>query len=457
MKRQKFAAITCVASILLLAAACGDDDDTAESATADAPAATDAPAETDAPASTDAPAATDAPATTTAATEPPDTGGDAPAEETRGVSDTSIKVGGVVPKVQGFNYEDMCTGAQVVFDKVNEAGGVNGRTIEFVDCRDDQATPDVNIQEVTRLIEQDEVFAVVPASPVMAGSTIAVDANVPFFGWGINPYFCDNDQGFSFNGCTGPNDPAWENRTWAKLLMTADPSISTVAMIGHDIPAGKVNMDAISRGAELEGLEIVYSDTSIPLAGVTDWTPYVQGIIESGADAVMIQVQQALPLIAALKAGGYEGVTQNAVAYDPRTLQDEAGAQALEGQYLNVQFVPFESDDPAIQTMVDDVATYAGDEQLLTVALGQGYLSALMFVQMLEQAGATLTYDSFFDVANGGFTFDGDGMVGSITYPDGHASYSGCEALVQVVDGAFVEAVPLTCAGGVGQIGALPG
>jgi ABC-type branched-subunit amino acid transport system substrate-binding protein len=344
----------------------------------------------------------------------------------------------------------------VVFDKVNEAGGVNGRKITFVDCRDDQATPDVSIQEATRLIDQDGVFAIVPAGPQFSGSSIAIDKNTPFFGWGINPFFCDNTQGFGFNGCTGPNDPKWENPTWAALLLKAKPDVKTVAMIGHDIPAGKVNMDAISKGAEMEGLKIVYSDTSVPITGVTDWTPYVQGVIASGADAVMVQLQQAIPFIAALKAAGYTGVTQNAVAYDPRTLQDPAGADVLEGQYMNVQFVPFESDDPAVQTLKDDVAKYAGQDQLLTVALGQGYLSAKMFVDLVEAAGPDLTTDSFYKAADG-FSFDGDGLVGKIAFPDAHASNSGCEALVQAVKGKFEVAVPLTCAPGVGQIGTLPG
>lgn len=449
--RTKTRALACLSAAALLFAACGGDDDDDTSTTA-APETTEAAA----PGTTGGAA----PETTSGDTEPaaPETtsGGASGSEPTQGVTDTAIKVGGVLPiNVPSFNYSDMCAGAEVYFDKVNEAGGVNGRTIEFVDCRDDLATPDTDIQEVTRLIEQDKVFAIVPAGPVFAGSSVAVEKNVPFFGWGINPYFCDNDQGFGFNGCTGPNDPNWENGTWATLALAADPELKTVAMIGHDIPAGKVNLDAISKGAEKAGLEIVYSDASIPLAGVTDWTPYVQGIIESGADLVMVQVQQAIPLIAALKAGGYEGVTQNAVAYDPRVLLDEAGAQVLEGQYMNVQFAPFESDNPAIKQMVADKDQYGAEDQLLTVAFGQGYLSAQMFVEMVEAAGPDLTYDSFFAAANGGFTFDGDGAVGAITFPDAHAGNSGCEALVQVVDGAFVEVVPLTCSPGVGQVGSI--
>lgn len=444
--RQRARVSACLAAAAMIFVACGSD--AKDSSSTQAPG-TQAPGTT-AAATTET---TAAPGTTAAATE---TTAGSSGTPTAGVTATEIKVGGVVPiAVPSFNYSDMCTGAQVYFDKVNAAGGVNGREINFVDCRDDLATPDTNVQEVTRLIQQDGVFAIVPAGPVFAGSSVAVDANVPFFGWGINPFFCDNDQGFGFNGCTGPNDPNWENGTWAKLMLTAVPSLKTVAMIGHDIPAGKVNIDAIGKGAEKEGLEIVYKENPIPLAGVTDWTPYVQAIIASKADLVMVQLQQAIPLIAALKAGGYTGVTQNAVAYDPRVLQDAGGAQVVEGQYMNVQFAPFESDNAAIQTMIADVKASKGADQLLTSALAQGYLSAQMFVEIVEAAGQDLTYDSFYKVANGGFKFDGDGAVGSITFPDAHAGNSGCEALVQVVDGKFVQAVPLTCSPGVGQVGTI--
>jgi hypothetical protein len=105
--------------------------------------------------------------------------------------------------------------------------------------------------------------------------------------------------------------------------------------------------------------------------------------------------------------------------------------------------------------MISDVRDSLGEDQLLTVALGQGYLSAQMFVDLLEAAGADLTYDSLYAAADG-FTFDGDGAVGSITFPEAHAGNSGCDALVKVENGEFVSAVPLTCAPGIGQVGTLP-
>ncbi|MGD9996415.1 MAG: ABC transporter substrate-binding protein [Ilumatobacteraceae bacterium] len=454
MNRHRRAIWAAVALGALVLASCGSDDDDDTSATTAAATASDDTAADATTAETDAPAATTAPDATVSE------GTSAGATPTRGVTDTTIKVGGVqVVNGQGYSYENMCKGAEVVFDKVNATGGINGRTIDWVGCRDDGGVSDTDTAETQRLIEQDEVFAIVPASIIFTGSEIAQQANVPYFGWGISPYFCNNEQGFGFNGCTGPTDPEWTNSTWAKLAKTVVPDAKTVGHISLDIPPGKVNAAATKRGYEAEGLELVYDDGSLPLTGVADFTPYVQKILEANPDVMVIQIQTPIPLISALRAAGYEGATFDAVSYGPTYLEDEAAAQALEGSYILTSVTPFESTDvPGIKQLLEDVQTYGDADQVVNDQFAMGYFSAMMFVDMATKAGPDLTYESFYDVANhGDYCFNGDGALGDICYPAGHANQSGCLALVQVVDGAYVPREPMTCTTGIGNNGGVPG
>ena len=96
---------------------------------------------------------------------------------TRGVTSTSITVGGL-----GFAeyYGDSAIGAEARFDAQNKAGGVDGRKIKFVGFKDDQSSPTVDIQQGKALVEQDQVFAVVPVvSITLAAGAYFAQQHVP--------------------------------------------------------------------------------------------------------------------------------------------------------------------------------------------------------------------------------------------------------------------------------------
>src|SRR3954447_16538950 len=81
-----------------------------------------------------------------------------------GVSDTEIKVGGLasVNNPLGGSYGDAFDGAQAYFDKVNAEGGVFNRKINLAAKRDDGGQASRNVSQARALVEEDNVFAVVP-------------------------------------------------------------------------------------------------------------------------------------------------------------------------------------------------------------------------------------------------------------------------------------------------------
>jgi branched-chain amino acid transport system substrate-binding protein len=366
---------------------------------------------------------------------------------TQGVTATSITVGGVTTiNGQGFTYVDWCNGAAIVFKKINAAGGIDGRKINNVGCLDDAASPSQNVADVQKLISEDKVFAIVPGSELMTGDDIAIKANVPFFSWGISPYYCNNLQGFGYNGCTGPSNPDYDFANWAGSLKMLDPSIKTVGIISLNIPAGQVNREATNRGNAKFGLQVVYDNGSLPLTGTNDWTPYVQAIIKANPQALECQMAYCVPLYAGLKAAGYKGILLDAVSYNPALLTNAATAQALAGVYVLVGQAPWEdTSNPAVQQMISDVKTYGNPGQALTESLAQGYTSALLFVAILQKVGPDLTYANFYKAANSSnFCFTGNGLEGTICFPKGHTDSNGCLAVVQVSGNHFVSRLPAT-------------
>src|SRR6201997_957702 len=75
-----------------------------------------------------------------------------------GVSDTEIKIGNTVP------YSGSAAALGVIgkseaayFAMINEQGGVNGRKISFI-SRDDGYSPPKTVEQVRRLVEEDQVL-----------------------------------------------------------------------------------------------------------------------------------------------------------------------------------------------------------------------------------------------------------------------------------------------------------
>jgi branched-chain amino acid transport system substrate-binding protein len=113
-----------------------------------------------------------------------------------GVTDTSIKIGQTAPLSGPFSVSGNVAKAQITFFKmINDAGGVNGRKIDFV-VYDDGYNPAKTVEQTRKLIEEDGVF-------LMFGST-GTPTNLA-----VRKYLNDNKvpQLFLVSGAPQFNDP----------------------------------------------------------------------------------------------------------------------------------------------------------------------------------------------------------------------------------------------------------
>jgi branched-chain amino acid transport system substrate-binding protein len=375
-----------------------------------------------------------------------------PAGQTRGVTDDTITVGGL-----GYAafYQDSAVGAQARFDKANNGNEIpGGRKINFLGFRDDGSDQNKNLDEGRKLVQDDQVFAVVPVStPFLGASDFFAQNKVPFIGWGIASGFCENPFGFGFSGCLTPEDPKTAASTWGDLIKKGNFNDNakgkTAAVITEDNDSGASGLRTISTSAKAAGFKVVYSKNPVPPAPATvsDYTPFANEIMSSNngrpPDVVFLTmaVNNVTGLQNKLLELGYQGVLTNPVGYDPRL------ATGFVGSSVFIQFNAFESaqeGNTAMQRIIEEVRAVKSD-QMLTQPVLAGYLSADMFVQMLKKTGKNLTETRFLRAANRNFKYELKDVVGQIRFPAGHATGGTCGTLVESDGTNYTIRVPFDC------------
>jgi branched-chain amino acid transport system substrate-binding protein len=375
-----------------------------------------------------------------------------PAGQTRGVTDDTITVGGL-----GYAafYQDSAVGAQARFDKANNSNEIpGGRKINFLGFRDDGSDQNKNLDEGRKLVQEDQVFAVVPViTPFLGASDFFAQNKTPFIGWGIASGFCENPFGFGFSGCLTPEDPKTAASTWGELIkkgnFNGDTKGKTAAVIAEDNDSGASGVKTISASAKSGGFKVVYSKNPIPPlpATVSDYTPFANEIMTSNSgeppDVVFLTLaaNNVTGLQNKLLELGYQGVLTNAVGYDPRL------ASGFTGTSVYIQFNAFESaqqGNTAMQQIINEVRANKPD-QMLTQPLLMGYLSADMFVQMLRKTGKNLTAQRFLRAGNKNFKYDAKDLSGPVTFPAGHTRGGTCGTLVESDGTNYTIKVPFDC------------
>ena len=363
---------------------------------------------------------------------------------TRGITATSIKVGGL-----GYSllYGDADIGAKARFQRANDTGGVNGRTIDYLGFTDDGGDPNVGTQGATKLVQQDGVFAVVPTvTPDLGAATYLVQQQVPYFGWALSSNFCGNAYGFGFSGCLIPKDVA--SNAWGTLVtkVFGRPG-RTAAIVTENTPSGQYQLSSLTAGAKSAKLKVVYGKSSLTVPATVDFNAVAKEILTSSGGKspesifVVGNISNVLGLQQALRAAGFVfGILTNQLEYGPNLVAPAVGS------FVMVQTAPTESaaTNPAVAQMIADVQKVAPN-QPITQAVIAGYWSADLFVAAVKKAGTNLTARSLLKAANTKFTYEVANTVGPTTFPAAHSRPTPCGALVTSNGTAYSVKVPYTC------------
>jgi len=375
--------------------------------------------------------------------------------QARGVTSTSINVAGLSQQAD-FTANELRIGATARFQLENNKGGVFGRKINYVESADDQGSVTVALSEAQRLVEQDQVFAIVPVlSPYVdqAGPYLA-QQHVPFFGWGIDAAFCKNPYAFGFTGCiVPPPSITTTGTTWGALINAYFKSHGspngakgkTAAVISEDNATGKTGAIVIEAQVKKAGFKAVYVQSTLPPIPPGDYSPYVNAMLTSAngkpPDAIFLTTSQSntLQLVQKLPAAGYKGVLTNAVLYDPRAVA------LTKGNFEFVQFdVPEDTTNASMQQIVKNIQAVGGPNVQITQGMISAYFSADSFVAVLKKVGKNLTPEAM-AAAMKSFTYQIPTVIGPTKYPVSQTQGMPCGTLVGSDGTKYSVVVPYTC------------
>jgi|GEM_PF-4490654 len=238
----------------------------------------------------------------------------APAGEASSVqgisSDKVIKIGGFIAQSGPLAIvKSIKDAAALRFDTINEAGGVNGYTFDYV-ALDDQADPAQSVTAVKQLWEQDKVFSLFMPYGTGANSAAkeyVLENEIPL----LFP-FASADV-YLEDGVTPPENVFGFYPPYGEFLNSIitfageRKNVKTIAVVHSNDDTGETAVTALEEIGPSLGLTVV-DDIGFD-ATETNFAPIGRRIAESGADAVVLwSVTGSVEILGAAEDSGYEGL-----------------------------------------------------------------------------------------------------------------------------------------------------
>lgn len=342
----------------------------------------------------------------------------------QGVSDTEIKVGNCAATsgALAFVGDPFNTAIEAYFDMVNDEGGVNGRTINFVHI-DDEFDPAKGKACVENLMNTEKIFAFVGhfGTPTISNTLEDIkDKGIPtvYLATGLTSLYNDNATGR--DRVIYPVQPFYtiEGRlTVARAL--AETEGKKVGIIYTNDEAG-TNLYA---GAEYQinslGDEYTLISREVT-AGASDYSAAVAKMKQENVDAIIVAAIQASfpPIIKEL-------ATQevNKPVFTTYTNAATTVVASIKGD-VGTKFPVYSnawvdtSDEDAVGLFATEMTEYSGDAAYAGDAFAMaGWIAAHMFVDSLKNVEGELTWESYMDALESEPVENPFG--GTISYADG--------------------------------------
>ena len=338
-----------------------------------------------------------------------------------GVTDTTVLVGqsavfsGPVADT-GNHYR---SGISLYFDKVNQAGGVNGRKLQLI-ALDDAYDPKRTAENTRTLIEQNKVFALIgytATANLIAAMPIAEAAKVPMFAplVGTTSFRLKHNRYLFF---VRSSYQVELSRIARQLAVTGNDN---VAVIYQDSAFGKSNLETLLPLLKEQKLTVAKTlPMAIEAASAAEIAAQVKQA-NAGAVIMIMAGKMSEVLIRDLKVAGI-GSTIYTISVG--IVDSKAAAARLAGALRGVvtaSIVP----SPKLERygVVKEYrqAVVAGNAQIDNYTVLEGYIAAKVFTEGLRRAGRTPTREGFIAAVEGLGKFD----LGDFRVEYGPANHNG--------------------------------
>jgi branched-chain amino acid transport system substrate-binding protein len=318
-----------------------------------------------------------------------------------GATDTEIKIGNIMPySGPASAYGVIGKTEAAYFKKINDAGGINGRKIDFISY-DDGYSPPKTVEQARKLIESDEVLFIFNSLGTPPNSAIHKYMNskkVP--------------QLFVATGATKWNDPkdfpwtmGWqpsyqsEARIYAKYLLKEKPD-AKIAVLYQNDDYGKDYLKGLKDGLGAKASSMIVAEESYETTEPTIDNHIVK-LKSTGADVFFDVATPKFAAQAIKKVAEIEWKPLhilNNVSASVGSVIKPAGFENSQGiisaNYIKDVSDPQWDNDPGMKQFLDFLAKDFPEGNKLDASVEVGYAFAQTMVQVLKQCGDNLTREN---------------------------------------------------------------
>lgn len=301
--------------------------------------------------------------------------------------------------------KEYLAGANLYFTQINERGGVNGRRIRLITL-DDAYDPNKAAENVQRLIEQQQVFALFACfgtGPSLKAAPIATAAKVPFYA----PYTGAEALREPLNPYVFHVRASYRQEIEKVVDHLTKLGIQAIGVVHHADPFGLAGLEAATGALARRGLKpaVVAPITS----GGNDAAETVQKLAAANPAAVIMVTagNSSSALLKAIQHAGIQPMLYGLSVISSTQLIRDLGDKAHGLVIAQVMPSPFRIDYPFVRDY-----RQAAEKAGLPYAYAslEGYLAARSFTEALRRSGRELTREKLVNTLETMSDWDAGGL-----------------------------------------------
>lgn len=345
-------------------------------------------------------------------------------------SDNTVKIAFAGPLTGDMSVDgiDARNGAKIAVEKINEEGGINGKTVELVEY-DDKGDTKEAATVASRISQDRDTYAVIGhynSGCSLAAAPIYEKAHVTSVAFASSANSLSEAGDYIFRTCNSDDVAAGK----CAEIAVNQLGHTKLAVMYEDDDYGKGLADSFQKYATDAGADVV-SVNAYMLGETKDFTSILTKIGQTDADMIFIAglYTEAAMIAKQEKQVGLDIPCMGSEALFSTGLID-LGGEAVEGFYTTAGFST-ESKEDYIQQFITDFTDEFGEAPGTTAACA--YDGVMAVAEAMEACGDDFTRENIKDQM---YSVDVKGISGEITFDengDCHKDY----LVVTVQDGAF--------------------
>ncbi len=325
----------------------------------------------------------------------------------QGISNDTILLGhsGALSGPLSELNREYLSGATLFFDDLNARGGVHGRQVSLITV-DDEYDPQKSAVNVTRLIEEQQVFALFGCfgtGPSQQAIPIATRARVPFFA----PYTGADMLREPLNPYVFHLRASYGQEIEAMIEHLTTLGVRSIGIVHHADPFGRAGLDVAMQA--LARRQLTPAVVAPIASGGADATDTAARIVAANPAAViMVTAGNSSPaFMRALLATNARPMLYGLSVISSRQLIRELGEDAHGLVIAQVVPSPFRIDHAVVREY-RRLAERA--QQPFSYTALEGYIAAKTFTEGLRRAGRDLSREKFTSALQGMGNWDVGGL-----------------------------------------------